>query len=248
MARYASARRVGPVDSEQAVLRQIRATVCRMPEAGTPCQTASSWVLQTFALYERALASGDTKLVDRCLDRYAEDTDLTGSLMGISVRTHGREELRAAIISSIRAGTRHRHLELEVVTDDPDRIVVRGTFVSLVGDTPLIAVPAEWDVRLRDGLISTMRVIELDPARPAWTPLGPIPGFAGEVVASWGDNGLLARLDDGRAQELPTPDELSDQWEVGDPVLVFFDGRDVLGWYLPLRLIGVDLRTHAGDV
>ena len=64
------------------------------------------------------------------------------------------------------------------------------------------------------------------------------------IPPGWGDNGLLVRLYDGRAQELPAPDELSDQWKVGDPVLVFFDGRDVLGWYLPESQIGVDLRGH----
>lgn len=218
-----------------------------MPSTGTPRETASTWVLGTFALYDRAVASGDAELVDRCLERYAEDADLTVSLMGISVRTHGWEQLRATILSAISTGTRHCHVELEVVTDDdPDRVVVRGTFLSLVGDTPLIAVPAEWEVQMRDGVISSMRVIELDTARPAWTPLGPIPSYAGEVVTRWGDNGLLARLYDGRAQELPVPDELSDQCKVGDPVLVYFEGRDVLGWYLPESMIGVDRRTREG--
>jgi hypothetical protein len=200
--------------------------------------------MRAIELYDEALASGDERLIEACLEHHAEDVELTASIMGVRVRSHGRDEMRAGIVSSMmRSDTRHRHVELNVVVDEPDRVVLRGTVLSLAGDTPLIAVPAEYDVRLRDGLISTMRVIELGAAHPPWTPLGPIPSFVGEIVAPWGEGGVLARLYDGRAQELFAPEELAESWEVGDPVLVFFDGPQPLGWYLPKRQVGVDLRA-----
>jgi hypothetical protein len=42
--------------------------------------------------------------------------------------------------------------------------------------------------------------------------------------------------------ELPAPGEVDDEWDVGDQLMVFFDNDAVVGWYLPEKQLGVDLR------
>jgi hypothetical protein len=80
------------------------------------------------------------------------------------------------------------------------------------------------------------------PDHPKWTPLGSTYSLGGEILARWGDEQLLARLYDGRPLELPAPEELDDEWVVGDPLMVFFENEAVVGWYLPDMQLRVDLR------
>jgi hypothetical protein len=100
---------------------------------------------------------------------------------------------------------------------------------------------------VRDGLISESHgaASPLED-QPTWAPLGSTLSLGGEIVARWGDEQFLARLYGGRPIELPAPEELDDQWDVGDQLMVFFENEAVVGWYLPDKQVGVDLR-HRGD-
>jgi hypothetical protein len=69
----------------------------------------------------------------------------------------------------------------------------------------------------------------------------------GRVIGRWADDHALIRAEDGRVLELPATAEVSD-FEVGDRVEVYLDGGDMpVGWYLPDRQQGVDLRGRADD-
>ena len=59
------------------------------------------------------------------------------------------------------------------------------------------------------------------------------------MLAEWGDEQLLARLHDGRPLELPAPEELEEEWDVGDQLMVFFENEVVVGWYLPDKQFGL---------
>ena len=60
-----------------------------------------------------------------------------------------------------------------------------------------------------------------------------------------GDEQFLARLYDGRPLELPAPEAFDDEWDVGDQLMVFFENETVVGWYLPDKQLGFDLRDTA---
>ena len=142
---------------------------------------------------------------------------------------------------------RYRNLNTEVVVDEGDRAVLRTTLLVLQDDRPLIAAPLDWKIGLRDGLISESHITAPPPEdQPNWAPLGSTLSFGGEILARWGDEQLLARLYDGRPIELPAPEELDDEWDVGDQIMVFFENEAVVGWYLPDKQVGLDLR-YRGD-
>lgn len=101
----------------------------------------------------------------------------------------------------------------------------------------------EWKIGLRDGLISESHIAPAPPADlPNWAPLGSTLSLGGEILARWGNEHLLARLYDGRPIELPAPEGLDHEWDVGDQLMVFFENEDVVGWYLPDKQLGFDLR------
>lgn len=64
----------------------------------------------------------------------------------------------------------------------------------------------------------------------------------GRVIGRWADDQVLIRLDDGRVFEAPAPAQVAD-FDVGDRVQLYFDAAGVpVGWFLPDRGQGVDLR------
>ena len=213
-----------------------------MPVIRSPHRLAVSLALRASVLYERAGAERDHGLLDECLGHYHPNVHMTSSLKTVTVRTHGRVQLRRAFVEAMNDNRRYRHLNTEVVVDEGDRAALRTTLVVLQGDRPLVAVPVEWKIRLRDGLISESHG-SAPPAveHPIWAPLGSTLSHAGEILGRWGDGQFLARLYDGRPIELPAPDEL-DEWEVGDELMVFFEDEAVVGWYLPDKQHGFDMR------
>jgi translation initiation factor IF-1 len=52
------------------------------------------------------------------------------------------------------------------------------------------------------------------------------------VIARWGEETALLRLDDGKSVEAPVPDALRGRFEVGDPVTVELAGGRVVAWDL----------------
>lgn len=214
-----------------------------MPVARSPHRFPASLALRASMLYERAGAERDEGLLAECIALYHPEVHMTSASIGITVRTHGRDELRRALSEAMSDNRRYRHLNTEVVVDEGDRAVLRTTVLVLQGDRPLIATPVDWKIRLRDGLISESHGAAPPPRdQPHWAPLGSTLSLGGEILARWGDEQLLARLYDGRPVELPAPADLDAQWEVGDPLMVFFENEAVVGWYLPDRQRGVDMR------
>ncbi len=219
-----------------------------MPVIGSPFRMAASLALRASSLYERAGAERDRRLLAESIALYHPEVHMSSSVIGITVRTHGRDELRRAIVEAMSDNRRYRYLNIEVVVDEREKAVLRTTLLALQGDNPLVAVPAEWKIGLRDGLISEFHVAEPPPEhQPNWAPLGSTYSHGGEILAPEGHEQLLARLYDGRPVELPAPAELDDEWEVGDPLMVFFEDEAVVGWYLPHTQLGVDLRHRRDD-
>ena len=58
------------------------------------------------------------------------------------------------------------------------------------------------------------------------------PTTRGVVIARWGEETALLRLDDGKSVEAPVPDALRGRFEVGDPVTVELAGGRVVAWDL----------------
>jgi DNA-binding CsgD family transcriptional regulator len=57
---------------------------------------------------------------------------------------------------------------------------------------------------------------------------------------------IVLKLEDGRSIEAPLVDEISDQFDLGSPALVYFDhAGNPVGWFLPEAEVGVDLRGTA---
>jgi hypothetical protein len=218
-----------------------------MPVIRSPHRLAASLALRSSELYERAGAERDPGLLVERIALYHPEVHMTSSLAGITVRVHGRDELRRVTDELMSDNRRYRNLNTEVVVDEGDRAVLRTTLLMLQGDRPLIAVPLEWKIGLRDGLISESHIAPVPPEdQPNWAPLGSTLSLGGEILARWGDEQLLARLYDGRPIELPAPEELDGKWDVGDQLMVFFENEAVVGWYLPDKQLGADLR-HRGD-
>jgi hypothetical protein len=218
-----------------------------MTVIGSRYRLAASLALRSSMLFERAGAERDQGRIAEWVALYHPEIHMTTSLTGITVRTHGRDELRRVIVEAMSDDRRYRHLNPEVVVDEDDRALLLTTLLVLQGDRPLVAFPLEWKVGVRDGLISESHGAAPPPqVHPNWAPLGSTLSLGGEILARWGDGQLLARLYDGRPIELPAPEELDGEWEVGDPLMVFFENNAVVGWYLPDKQRGVDLR-HGGD-
>ncbi len=213
----------------------------------SPHRLAASLAIRASMVYERAGIERNEAVLDECIALYHPDVHMTSSLNGITVRTHGRAELRSAILEAMGDRRRYRHLNTVVVVDEGDRAILRTTLLMLQGDRPLVAVPVEWKIKLRDGLIAESHGAEGPPEDlPNWAPLGSTYSLGAEILAGWGDGLLLARLYDGRPVELSAPAEVDDRWEVGDPLMVFFEHEVVVGWYLPDKQFGVAF-GHRGD-
>ena len=225
--------------------RRARACLSSYAVIRSPHRLPASLALRASGLYERAGAERDHSLLAESLSLYHPEVHMTSCLNTVTVRTHGRDEMRRAVVEAMSDNRRYRHLNTEVVVDEGDRAVLRTTLVVLQGDRPLVAVPVEWKIRLRDGLISESHGSALPAVKhPIWAPLGSTLSLGGEVLGGWGDGLLLARLRDGRPLELPAPEELDDEWEVGDELMVFFENEAVVGWYLPDRQRGLDMRDR----
>lgn len=55
---------------------------------------------------------------------------------------------------------------------------------------------------------------------------------AGVVLARWGAETALLRLDDGTTLEAPVPPELREAFDVGDAVAVELEGGRLVSWRL----------------
>jgi hypothetical protein len=183
--------------------------------------------------------------VDAYLGCFHRDIELTASLSGLTVAASGLGELRAVVENVLAAGLSYESRDIQVVSEAQSRVVTHYTGVMFHDGTVLTEAAAEVDFTFEGELIR--RMIAGDLGRPAdagvaWAALGSRPSLTGEIVAHRSNTDLLVRLRDGREVELPSPVEAQGQWAVGDALLVYYDGAVPVGWYLPERQFGVDLR------
>ena len=191
------------------------------------------------------MAEHTDEAVNGYLGCFHREMELMVSASGMSAVVSGVGELRAVLENLFAAGLSHEARDVRVVSEKQNSAITRYTRVVFQDGTPLTEAEVETAFEFRDGLIRRMAIEER--GRPTetpatWAPLGSTPAFAGEIVGRWGEEKLLVRLRDGREVELPCPPEAEGQWEIGDSVLVYFDGTAPLGWYLPDRQFGVDYR------
>ena len=213
----------------------------------SPHRLAAPLAMHAAELFERASAERDERLFEQCLLLYHPEVQMSSSLNGIAVRTRGRGELRRVILEATSDSRRYRHLNTQVMWDVGDRALLRTTLLVLQRDRPLVAVPIEWRIAVRDALIVESHGRETPSQdQPNWAPLGSTYSHGGEVLARWGSEQLLVRLYDGRPVELLAPVELEGDWEVGDQVMVFYVEETVAGWYLPDKQLGVDFGVRGG--
>ena len=210
---------------------------------------ASQKVRRALELSDAALALGTEEAIAAYLACFHSEVDLTAACGGMDVAVSGIGELRTATENLISSGVSYSHRDWRVVSERSDRVVTHYVRVLRKQGAAHLEVEVESEVAFEGDLIRRMAVKErAEPGdRPApWAPLGSTPSSAGEIVAHWADEKLLVRLRDGRETEVPLPADADGLWDIGDPVIVFFDGAALLGWYLPERQFGVDLRG-SGD-
>jgi hypothetical protein len=210
-----------------------------MPMIGPQYRLAASLALRASMLLERAGSERDQRRIAEWVALHHPEIHMTTFLSGITVRIHGRDELRRVIVEAMSDNRRYRHLNPEVIVDEDDRAVLRTPLLVLQGDRPLVGFPLEWKVGVRDGLISESHGAAPPEDRPSWAPLGSTLSLGGEILARGGDEQFLARLYDGRPIELPASEELDYEWDVGDQLMVFFENEAVVGWYLPTSSSGL---------
>jgi hypothetical protein len=150
----------------------------------SPYRLAASLALRSSMLYERAGAERDQGLLEERMALYHPEVHMTSFVAGVTVRVQGRDELRRVTDELMSDNRSYQNLNTEVVVDEGDRAVLRTTLVMLQDDRPLITLPIEWKIKLRDGLISESHVLA-PPAEdhPNWAPLGSTLSFAGEILA-----------------------------------------------------------------
>ena len=205
--------------------------------------------VRALELYNGAMAERSKEALDAYLGCFHREMELTASLSGLTFAVSGVGELRAALENLFAGGLSYECRDIQVVSEEQDRVVTHYTRAGLQDGIPLAEAEVEAEFAFEGELIVRMAAGER--GRPAeipvaWAALGSTPSFAGEIVAHWAEEELLVRLRDGREVELPSPPEAQGQWEVGGPVLVYFDGKAPLGWYLPDRQFGVDFREVDG--
>ena len=191
------------------------------------------------------MAKRSEEALDAYLGCFHREMELTLSLCGLTMAVSGVGELRAALENLFAAGLSHEFRDIQVVSEEQISVVAHCTLAVFHDGIALTEAEAEADFVFEGGLI--LRMAARERGRPSgttvrWAPLGSRPSFAGEIVAHWSEEKLLVRLRDGREVELPSPTEAQGQWEVGDSLLVYFDGTAPLGWYLPGHQFGVDFR------
>ncbi len=112
-----------------------------------------------------------------------------------------------------------------------DRVVVRGRMV-----TPVDLV-MRWHFDFEDGLIA-----RVTPLEGHWAVLDGQEFTPGRLTEPPEAGTVILRLSDGRSLAVPISAELSPRVAPHEPVMAFFDGDTLIGWYLPDLQRGMDLR------
>lgn len=182
-------------------------------------------VRRAFGLFE----AGD---VDALTALYHPHVELrvAGALRPPGEVHSGIERARAWLEQAVEDGMNVHvdDLELEQVGD---RVIVRGR----------IAGPEEismhWHFDFADDLI-----VRITPLEAGWAVLDDRGFTLGRVAEAAGSGTVVLRLRDGRSLATPIAAELESRVAVEEPVMAFFDGDTLTGWYMPKLQRGMDLR------
>jgi ketosteroid isomerase-like protein len=208
----------------------------------------------------RMLAALGASDVDALLEVLSPDVVLEPSSTEFTGKAlhQGREGVRRAF-EDMHA----REIEIEVEPSEyrsgaNDQVLVVGSLTvrrngSEDASTRLLAAV----YRVADGLIVSGRAfatvdaaLETFEGQPrSWPSLSDDEGVreeAGAVIGRWADDRVLIQLTGGETIEAPVPEEIAERFDVGSPVLAYFDpeGR-LLGWYLVDQQLGVDMRDRS---
>ena len=142
----------------------------------------------------------------------------------------GIEQARAWLEKAVEDGMNVRvdDLELEEVGG---RVIARGRIAG-PGD-----ISMHWHFDFADDLI-----VRITPLEAGWAVLDHRGFTLGQVARSPGSGAVTLRFRDGRSLTTPIAAELESRVAVEEPVMAYFDGDNLAGWYLPDLQRGMDLR------
>ncbi len=141
----------------------------------------------------------------------------------------GVENARDYVQELVDKGANVRVEDVELVDLD-DTVIVHLR-------VPVANMAMRWRFDFEGDLIA--RVVPLE---AGWAALGGHPYTLAEVVEPPASGSVALRLSDGRSLAAPIAIELEPLAPVQEPVLVYFEGDELAGWYLPDHQRGMDLR------
>ena len=155
---------------------------------------------------------------------------VTGSLGPPAQTYSGVDSARGYLQGVVDQGMNCRVQDLELL-EFGNRVLVRGRMV-----TP-VDLRMHWHFDFEDGLIA--RVIPLE---GNWAVLDDRGFTLGQVARAPVSGTVTLLLSDGRSLVAPVTAELAPRVMVHEPVMAYFDGDALAGWYLPNLQQGMDLR------
>jgi ketosteroid isomerase-like protein len=180
-------------------------------------------------------------------------TEFTGGVLH-----HGREGVRQAYQDMHAGGVQLELGPSEYRPGKNDQVLVLGSLsVRRTGSSDWSTRPFAAVFRVENGLIVSARAfatvdaaLEGFEGRPrSWPSLSDDEGVreeAGALIGRWAEDRVLIQLTGGETIEAPLPEDVAARFDVGSPVLAYFDpeGR-LLGWYLVDQQLGVDMRDRS---
>jgi ketosteroid isomerase-like protein len=181
-------------------------------------------VRRAFDLFE----AGD---VEGLLALYHPDVEVgdAGSVRPPAHTYVGIERVREYLREIVAEGANVRVEDLELIEAD-GRVIVNGR-------VPAADIAMRWRFDFEDDLIARVVPLEADGAV-----LGGRDFTLGQVVERSGSGRVELRFSDGRSLIAPIAAALEPWAAVQEPVLAYFDGDRLAGWYLPDHQLGMDLR------
>jgi hypothetical protein len=183
-------------------------------------------VRRAFDLFE----AGD---VDGVVALYHPQVRMRGAsaLPSPPVSVQGVERARTYLRGLVADGLNPAVEELELSEVD-GHVLVGGRLVAPAN------VLMRWRFDFEDDLISRVETL----VEIGWAPIGGNRFELAEVAGTPKDGTVELQLSDGRAISAPIDRDLMDRVAPNSPVLVYFDGDELAGWYLPHNQHGMVLR------
>jgi ketosteroid isomerase-like protein len=142
----------------------------------------------------------------------------------------GLDRARDYLEGAIADGVNRRVEDLRLA-EAGERVAVQGRLAA-PDDAAL-----RWHFDFEDGLIARIASLEAD-----WAILGGRVFTPGHVADAPRSGSVLLDLADGRSLEAPIAGRLEAGVGPGEPVMAYFEGKRLAGWYLPGPRRGMDLR------